>query len=153
MENERIDSFFAQDSFAVMGVSRNGTKFGNMAHKELKEKGLTVYQINPNADEIAGEPCYRSLAAVPERVGAVIISVSPEKSLDAVKEAHAAGVRHIWIQQGAESDEAVSFAAEHQMEVISRRCVMMFAEPVESVHAFHRFLSKLFGRYPKAARA
>ncbi|MFW6213779.1 MAG: CoA-binding protein [Spirochaetota bacterium] len=153
MERKSIDRFFEQKSFAVIGVSRSGAKFGNMVFQELKEKGHSVYQVNANAQEINGDPCFRSMAELPERVEAVVIAVAPEKALSAVQQAHEAGVRHVWLQQGAQSDEAITFGREHGMEIVSGRCFFMFFEPVESIHAFHRFLSKLFGRYPKAVGA
>jgi predicted CoA-binding protein len=153
MSRQAIDSFFAEDRFAVLGVSRSGTKFGNMAFKELKDKGMTVYQVNPSADEIAGEPCYRSLSDLPEPVGAVLISVKSEKALEAVQEAHAAGIGKVWLQQGVKSPEAVAWAEENGMTVVHNRCIMMFAEPVGSIHKFHRFLAKIFGAYPQPANA
>ena len=80
---------------------------------------------------------------------AVIICISPEKVLPVIREAHAKNIRHVWLQQGAESEEAARFAVENDINLVQRRCVLMFAEPVESVHKFHRFLSKVFGTYPK----
>lgn len=151
MSRQAIDSFFAEDRFAVVGVSQSGTKFGNMAYKELREKGLTVYQVNPSADEIAGEPCYRSIAALPEPVGAVLVSVQSDKALAAVQEANEAGIRKVWLQQGVKAPEAVSWAKENGMTVVDGRCILMFAEPVESIHKFHRFLARIFGAYPRRA--
>ena len=153
MEREAIDRFFAQSSFVVLGASRSGTKFGNMVVKELSDKGLTVYQVNPEADEIAGRPCYRSLSALPQTPGSAIVSVSSERALAAVQEAYDAGIRNIWLQQGISSPEALRFCEEKGVNVVSGRCVMMFAEPVDSIHKFHRGLAKLFGRYPRAATA
>lgn len=153
MEREAIDRFFAQSSFVVVGVSRSGTKFGNTVFSELSDKGLTVYQVNPEADEIAGKPCYRSLAELPQPAGAAVISVSSEQALDAVKHAYDAGIRHVWLQRGINAPEALRFCEEKGVNAISGRCVLMFAEPVDSVHRFHRGLAKLFGRYPRSATA
>jgi hypothetical protein len=153
MEQEAIEQFFAQRSFAVVGVSHSGTGFGNMVFKELTDQGYIAFQVNPNATEINGHPCYPSPADLPEKVEAVVVTVAPEHALAAVQEAHAAGVRHVWLQQGAESEDAVAFGERNGMHLVSGRCFFMFFEPVESIHAFHRFLAKLFGRYPKAVNA
>jgi predicted CoA-binding protein len=153
MEAASIKQFFAQKRFAVVGVSRSGTGFGNMVFSELRQRGLSVFQVNPQADEIAGEPCYRSLTDVPESVDAVIVTVSSENVLSVVEQAYEAGVRNIWLQRGIESPEALRFAEQRNVNMISERCVMMFAEPVSSIHRFHRGLAKLFNRYPREATA
>ena len=38
----------------MVGVSRNPKKFGYTAFKELKEKGMKIIPVNPEADEIMG---------------------------------------------------------------------------------------------------
>lgn len=144
-----VDEFFAQKNLAVYGVSRNPKKFGSLIFKELKEKGYNVFPVNPHTDEIQGVTCYKSLGSIPETVDGVILTVKPEVTRDAVKEAHEAGIKRIWMQHGSNSTEAVEYCQENGMTVISKECVFMFAEPVQSVHKFHRFFAKLFRKYPK----
>jgi predicted CoA-binding protein len=81
-------------------------------------------------------------------VNAAFIAVAPAKCATAVRQAHDAGVKRVWIQQGAQSDEAVAFCEEHGMEAITKLCILMFAEPVGPLHKFHRFFKQLFGRMP-----
>ena len=66
-----------------------------------------------------------------------------------MREAAAAGIRRIWIQQGAESREALDFCAANGLPAVSKQCILMFAEPVGSFHAFHRWVAKVFGKLPK----
>ena len=145
-----IDSFLQEKSIAVVGVSRSGTKMGNAIYRELKAKGLSIYQVNPYTDKIGDDPCYATLRLLPEKVGGVIISVKPAHAIEVVREAKEAGIDKIWMQQGSQSPEALDFCAENGMQAVSKRCIMMFAEPVESIHKFHRFFAKLFGAYPRA---
>jgi hypothetical protein len=35
------------------------------------------------------------------------------------------------------------------LDIISKQCILMWAEPVKSIHKFHRNLKKLFGLLPK----
>ncbi|MBU8913993.1 MAG: CoA-binding protein [Spirochaetales bacterium] len=144
-----VDGFLSEKKFAVVGASRSGSKFGNMVLKELGGKGYTMYPIHPEADAIGDTRCFRSYADLPEPVNAAFIAVSPKKSAAAVRAAHEAGVKRIWIQQGAQSDEAVAFCTEHGIAAVTRQCIMMYAEPVDSIHKFHRFLKRLFGRMPQ----
>lgn len=41
------------------------------------------------------------------------------------------------------------FPVNPHTEEIQNKCIYMFAEPVKGPHNFHRFLVKVFGRYPK----
>jgi hypothetical protein len=52
------------------------------------------------------------------------------------------------MQPGSESAAALDYAAQNNIETISRECILMFLEPVKSVHALHRMFKKLVGRYP-----
>lgn len=53
-----VESFLAQPALALVGMSRSGKKFGNVAYRELTAKGYRVYPIHPAADSIDGVRCY-----------------------------------------------------------------------------------------------
>jgi hypothetical protein len=143
-----IDSFLQSKEIAVIGVSRSGQKFGNTIFRELRDKGYVVYPVNPHADEIEGTRCYRSVRELPDTVEGIVVVVKPEQSEQVVREAAAAGIGKVWLQQGAESREALAACDELGTPVVSRNCILMFVEPVESIHKFHRFLRRIFGKMP-----
>lgn len=143
-----VADFVAQRTLAVVGVSRSGKKFGNAALKALKTNGYRVFPIHPQADQIEGESCYSSLGALPEKVEAVLIVVPPHETEKVVREAAAAGIRRVWMQQGAESEAAIRFCEEHGMSVVHGECILMFAQPVVSVHRMHRWVNKVLGKLP-----
>lgn len=145
---QTIDAVLGSRSIAVVGVSRQGNKFGNLVYRELKQKGYSAYQVNPHADEIDGDPCFRSPADLPPEVEAAVISVPPDHAEGAVRETAAAGITKIWLQQGAESPGALAACEELNVEVVSGNCILMFAEPVTSIHKLHRVLRRVFGRMP-----
>ncbi len=148
-KNNAIENFVAQHTLALVGVSRSGKKFGNLAFNALKGKGYRVFPIHPQAETIAGERCYRSLRELPEPVTSVFVSVPPAESERVVREAASAGIRRVWLQQGAESADAIRFCEENGMQVIHGECVLMFAPPVTSIHRCHRWLWKTLGRLPQ----
>jgi predicted CoA-binding protein len=78
-----------------------------------------------------------------------VIIVPPAETEKVVREADAAGIQHVWMQQGAESDEAIQYCQEHGLKEVHGECIMMFAPPVNSVHRWHRGAWKLFGKLPK----
>ncbi len=144
-----VKDFMSQKALALVGVSRNEKSFSAAAFGELKQRGYRLFPVNPGAESIGGERCYPDLQALPEKPGGVLVFTPPAATEKVVREAAAAGIRHIWIQRGAESKGALRFCAESGLPAVSRRCILMFAEPVGSFHAFHRRLAKLFGRLPK----
>lgn len=143
-----VEAFVSQKKLAVVGASRSGQKMGNAILRELGAKGYTVYPVHPEADTINDAPAYRSFGELPEPVGGAIVCVKPEQTEGVVRDAKAAGIERVWLQQGAESPEAVAFCAENGVDAITKECILMFAEPVESIHKFHRFFKRLFGRMP-----
>jgi predicted CoA-binding protein len=144
-----VADFVAQRNLAVVGVSRGGIKFGNMAFKALKEKGYRVFPVNPRAEEIGGERCYPNLRALPETVGGVLVVVPPKETEQVVRDAAAAGISRVWLQQGAESKAAIRFCEESGIQVIHGECILMFAQPVVSFHRWHQRLWKMLGKLPK----
>ena len=144
-----VQEFVSQPAIAVAGISRGGKKFGNAVCRELKAKGYRVYPIHPSADAIDGEPCYPSFAALPEPVGGVVISVKPKVAEQVVRDAAAAGIRRVWLQQGAGSPAALSICEQAGISVVSGECILMFAEPVASIHKLHRWIWRIIGRLPR----
>jgi predicted CoA-binding protein len=142
-----IRDFVQCKQIAVVGVSRSGKKFGNSIATELRQRGYQVFVVHPEAEEIDGFSCYPDLAALAGKVDAVVICVPPQKAVQVLRDAVAAGMKNIWLQQGADSSEAQKVARELGVTPVSGKCILMYAGQVNSVHAFHRFIWKLVGQY------
>lgn len=140
--------FIEQETLAVVGVSRNPRKFGNLAYRELKARGYRVFPVNRNLDNIDGAPCYSNLQNLPEKVDGLVVVVPSKETEQVVQQADAAGIKRIWMQQGSESDAAIEFCHNHGISEIHGECILMFAEPVKSYHKFHRGIVRLFGKLP-----
>jgi predicted CoA-binding protein len=143
-----ITEFLELKTLAIVGVSRSEKKFSNILYKTLKNKGYRLFAVNPNTDQIGGDPCYKSLQSLPQPVEGVVIVVPPEQTEKVVRDAAAAGIRQVWIQQGAESQEAIDFCVKNGINVIDKQCLLMFAEPT-GAHKWHYYVWKLFGKIPK----
>ncbi|OFW56566.1 MAG: hypothetical protein A2133_08560 [Actinobacteria bacterium RBG_16_64_13] len=89
------------------------------------------------------------LGSVKDQVEGVIIAVPRDQSEKAVKEAVEAGMPRVWLQNGCESKAAIALCEESGVPVVHGACVLMYAEPVNSVHAFHRWLWKTLGLLKK----
>jgi len=138
-EQATIDAFVAEPALALVGVSRSGKKFGNIALRELRSHGYRVYPVHPLATEIDGVRCFRSLAELPEPVGGVVISVPPDQAVAAVRSAAAAGIRRVCLQQGAGSPYVVTVCRELGLEAVVNQCILMFASP-GGIHRAHRWI-------------
>jgi len=148
-DRQSVDTFLAQRTLAIAGVSRGGKKFGNSIMKELRGKGYTMHPVHPEAEEVDGVRCVQSLKDLPEGVGGLVLVVKPEQTEKLVREAHEAGISRVWMQQGAASDTAVAFCRDQGMDVVAGECILMFSEPVSGIHGFHRWLWKIFGKLPR----
>jgi len=51
---QKIGSFLASNSFAVVGASIDRTKYGNKVLRCYQQHGKTVYPINARAAEVEG---------------------------------------------------------------------------------------------------
>lgn len=143
-----VENFISSKNLAVVGVSRKGGKFGNVIYKELKKKGMNIYGVNPNMETIEGDKCYKNLNELKGKIDGVINVVSPDQTLDVAKQAKEIGVKNIWMQQGSESDEAIKFCQENGINEVHKECILMFADPVNSVHSFHKWVWKVLGKLP-----
>ncbi len=148
-----INKFLEPKKMAIAGVSRNPKKFGGAIFKELKEKGFDLYPINPNAIEIQGVKCYKSVEELPEHVSHLFIVTPRQETKNIAIAAVSRGIKMIWIQQKSDTPEAVKIIEDAGIPLIYKKCIMMFADPVQSFHKFHRFWVKTFGNYPKMVRS
>jgi predicted CoA-binding protein len=145
---KQIEDFIAAQPVAMVGVSRNPKKFGQMAFKELREKGMNVIPVNPSSGEILGEKTYPDVSSLPAGVGGVIIMTKKDQTAAVVKEARNKGIKNIWIQQNSDSKEAIRELEGSNINYITGECILMYHKP-HGFHKFHRAINKFFGKYPK----
>lgn len=119
--------------------------------RELVKRGYQVSVVHPKVAEIDGVRCVPSVSALPDDVGGLVLVVPPEQTEKLVREAAALGIRHIWMQQGAESSAAIELCGANGIDLVHGQCILMFAEPA-GIHRFHHFIWKLLGKLPVSAR-
>ena len=143
-----IESFLSTKKLAIAGVSRNPKKFGRQVYNALKKKGFAVYGVNPHATDLDGDTCYPDIKALPADVDRVFIVTPPEETAESVKQALDRGITNIWIQQRSDTGEAIDLLNGKDVNLIHNQCILMYAAPVKGPHRFHRFINKVFGKYP-----
>ena len=84
----KVDDFLSQSRIAVAGVSRDpkGGNAANGIYRRFRELGYQVYAVNPNAEQVEGDPCYHSVKDIPEQVDGVIIATPADASRKVVRD-------------------------------------------------------------------
>lgn len=118
--------------WAVVGVSQDREKYGNIIYRDLKGAGYRVYGVNPKLDTIEGDKCYPSVKNLPEKPAVVNLVVPPQAALQVVEDCKEAGIERIWFQPGSESDEAIHKASSYGIHVLSNACIMIQKVPAAS---------------------
>jgi len=145
---KQINEFLDSQPIALVGVSRNPKKFGYTVFKELKEKGMKLIPVNPHAEEIMGEKTYPNVKMLPPEVQSIIVFTKKDKTASVIRDAKEKGIKQIWIQQMADSKEALQELKDSGIKFITGECILMHYKP-NSIHKFHGGLKKFFGRFPK----
>ncbi len=104
--------------FAVAGASRDRSKYGNKVFRALIASGRKTYPINPASGEIENHAAFDSISDLPEAIESLSIVTPPAVTRRVVADAIAAGVKNIWMQPGAEDDEASRAARAAGLNVI-----------------------------------
>jgi hypothetical protein len=142
---ELINEFLSLSSIALIGASQNEKRFGNNVYIALKSKSFKVFPVNPKYNKIGEDICYPDIKSLPEKVDGVILLTSPantDKILNSIIDSE---IKYLWIQQGCGNKESVESAKSNNIKVISKKCILMFADPVKGIHKFHRTINNFFG--------
>lgn len=109
---------------AVIGVSDDASKFGHKIFRDLLRAGYQVKGVNPKGGFVLGHNIYKSLSEIEKKPDLVITVVHPQVTEKVVEECNALGVKHIWMQPGSDSDEAVKKAGDYGIKV-TQACFMV----------------------------
>ncbi|HXI45009.1 MAG TPA: CoA-binding protein [Candidatus Acidoferrales bacterium] len=151
---EAAATFLANRRVAVTGVSRHPESHGsNAVYRRLRERGYTVFAVNPNASQVEGDTSYPDLRSIPEGVDAVVIATRPEVAIDAMRECVELGIKHVWMHRGpgagSVSAAATEYGRAHGIAVIDGGCPLMFGPTADFGHKVMRFIYS--GNVPKQA--
>ena len=110
-------------TIAVVGASRDPGKSAHSVPRQMQLHGWRIIPVNPFADELFGEPVYRTLADIPEHIDIVDVFRPSEDAAEIARQAAAIGAEALWLQQGIASDEARAIAEEAGMDFVEDHCI------------------------------
>lgn len=120
-----IQQFLAAPVFGVVGASSDPNKYGNKVLRCYLQNDRQAVPVHPREESIEGIPCVASVAELPAEA-AISIITPPVVTEKVVEAAIARGIRHIWMQPGAQSPAAVAMCQEHGVNIIADgSCVLV----------------------------
>ena len=150
---EAAAQFLANKRIAVTGVSRTPETHGsNFVYQRLRERGYQVFAVNPNADKVEGDVCFRDLKSIPGGVEAVVIGTRSDFAEATVRECVDLGIQHVWMHRsfgkGSVSDAATRYGRQHGIRVIDGGCPLMFGPTADTAHKLMRYVFTMTGKVP-----
>jgi uncharacterized protein len=151
---EAAAAFLATKRVAVTGVSRHPKDHGsNVVYKRLRDRGYEVFAVNPNADEVEGDPCFHDLGSIPGGVDAVVIATRPEHAETTMRDCADLGIKQVWMHRGpgagSVSEAAADYGRRRDISVIDGGCPCMFGPTADFGHKAMRVVLTLSGKVPK----
>ncbi|HZZ96319.1 MAG TPA: CoA-binding protein [Jatrophihabitantaceae bacterium] len=112
-------------TITVVGASNAEHKAAHSVPAHMQRHGWRIIPVNPRADEILGEPVYRTLAEIPEQIGFVDVFRPSAQTPDVVRQAVAAGATALWLQLGIASAESRRIAEDAELLYVEDRCLII----------------------------
>ncbi len=117
-------SFPKQSLIAIVGASMDSQKYGHKIMVDLLAAGYTVVGINPKGGTVKGHTLETNLESLPQAPELVIIVVPPQIGVQVLHTCKELGIPEVWMQPGAESQEAIQFAQENKLHLTTNTCFM-----------------------------
>ena len=124
--NEQIRRFLESPAYGVVGASSRRHKYGNKVLRCYQQNGRRAIPVNPHEHEVEGASCVDSVTELPDDVQSISIITPPAVTERVVEEAARKGIRNVWMQPGAESEQAIATCEQHGINVIADgSCVLV----------------------------
>ncbi len=121
---ERAEILRTAKSVAIVGASPNPARSSYFVGTYLQQSSdYRIYFVNPNADEILGQPAYPDLASLPEVPDIVDVFRRGSDIPSVVDEVLAVGAPTIWVQLGIWNEQAAIDAEAKGLTVVMDRCI------------------------------
>jgi uncharacterized protein len=113
----------AAKTIAVVGASEKPWRDSHRIFLFLKQKGYTVFPVNPAYREIDGIPCYPTVQSIGEKIDIVDVFRRSDAVDEVVQDAAAAHAAVLWLQLGVINAGAARHAEDAGMQVVMDHCI------------------------------
>ena len=123
---ERIERFLRSEAYGVVGASSRRHKYGNKVLRCYQQNGRRVIPVNPREEASEGVRCVTNVLDLPADVKSISIITPPAITERVVEEAARKGIENVWMQPGAESQQAIAACEAAGINVIADgSCVLV----------------------------
>lgn len=109
---------------AVIGASRDRSKYGNIALRAFRRQGYTVVPINPREIEIEGERAWPDVQSYPGAIDEATVYLPAAAGLAVIDGLAAKGIRRVWLNPGADDPAVVARARALGLEPVVACSIM-----------------------------
>ncbi|KAH8107685.1 NAD-P-binding protein [Cristinia sonorae] len=108
--------FLASPRFAVVGASKDQTKFGTKVLKWYQARNKDVTPVHPKEDELEGVATIRALTGLPKPTETSVSIITPGKiTLGLLEQAKALSIPALWLQPGAEDASVIQYIQDNDL--------------------------------------
>ncbi len=109
-------------TFAVVGASRDPSKYGYEVIEALVAHGHHVLPINPKYEKINCQTCYPSLLAIKSNPDVVVTAAPATLSAKIAETCGVLEIPFFWMPPGTESEEALENCRKYNVTAIHGFC-------------------------------
>ena len=111
-------------TIAVVGLSSSRMRPSYGVAEYMQRAGYRIIPVNPNEEEVLGEPAVDRLEDIREKVDIVDVFRRPEFVPEIVDSAIATGAKALWLQEGVIHEAAAKRARDAGLFVAMDLCIM-----------------------------
>ncbi|KAJ7093042.1 NAD-P-binding protein [Mycena crocata] len=129
--------FLSSPYYAVIGASKDQTKFGTRILNWYRARNMQVQPIHPKESHLEGIPTIPTVGELTDPTKTSISIITPPKvTLPILQAALPLGVPAVWIQPGAADEAVAAWVKENGMEgrvIYGGPCILMEGDSVRSL--------------------
>lgn len=120
---------------AIVGASPKPDRYSHQAVLKFRERGYTVYPVNPAGLEVDGIKAFRTLAEVPGNPDIVCMYVNPTTGVEMLDQIVAKRPRVLWLNPGADGEPLASAARAKGINVVEACSLvaLSYGDPLEKI--------------------
>jgi len=122
---DSIKKMLSLNTWVVAGSTHDPAKYAHIIYKKLKNHNYNVFSLNPSGKNVDEDRSYKTLFDLPVKPDVINMVINPVKGREIISDAIELGVKHIWFQPGADTDELIDKAEKAGITVIFNRCVLV----------------------------
>ena len=123
-DSNTIRKILKLKTISVVGMSPKPERPSHYVAMYMKEKGYTIYPVNPGHDKISGMDCYPDLESIPDSIDVVDIFRRSEFAPLIVASTIAIGAKAVWMQDTVIHEEAGKKAEDAGLLVVMDDCIL-----------------------------